>query len=211
MAGLAVGLAYAAVVLSSGHVDDRGFAAGLGLLVGWSFIGTGLFAWWRRPGNRTGPLMAAAGLAWFASGVSASDDDVLYTIGIALDALFPAILGHLLVAFPTGRLETRAERVLVVAAYVTVTVLQLPSLLFEQPAEPRNLLIVEGDQALSDVLDAAQFAIAVVLVAASWVIIIRRERAGAATSRLAARALDGRRVGRRVRRGQRVRRRGLAQ
>ncbi len=175
-AGLAVGLAYAAVVLSSGHVDDRGFAAGLGLLVGWSFIGTGLFAWWRRPANRTGPLMAAAGLAWFASGVSASDDDVLYTIGIALDALFPAILGHLLVAFPTGRLETRAERVLVIAAYVTVTVLQLPSLLFEQPAEPRNLLIVEGDQALSDILDAVQFAIAAVLVAASWVIIIRRER-----------------------------------
>ena len=52
-AGLAVGLAYAAIVLSSGHVDDRGFAAGLGLLVGWSFIGTGLFAWWRRPANRT--------------------------------------------------------------------------------------------------------------------------------------------------------------
>jgi signal transduction histidine kinase len=176
LAGLAVGLAYAAIVLSSGHVDDRGFAAGLGLLVGWSFIGTGLFAWWRRPANRTGPLMAAAGLAWFASGVSASDDDVLYTIGIALDALFPAILGHLIVAFPTGRLETRAERVLVVAAYVTVTVLQLPSLLFEQPAEPRNLLIVEGDQALSDILDAVQFALAVVLVAASWVIIVRRER-----------------------------------
>ena len=176
LAGLAVGLAYAAIVLSSGHVDDRGFAAGLGLLVGWSFIGTGLFAWWRRPANRTGPLMAAAGFAWFASGVSASDDDVLYTIGIALDALFPAILGHLLVAFPTGRLETRAERVLVVAGYVTVTVLQLPSLLFEQPAEPRNLLIVEGDQALSDILDAVQFAIAFVLVAASWVIIIRRER-----------------------------------
>ena len=65
VAGLAVGLAYAAIVLSSGHVDDRGFVAGLGLLVGWSFIGTGLFAWWRRPGNRTGLLMAAAGLAWF--------------------------------------------------------------------------------------------------------------------------------------------------
>jgi hypothetical protein len=39
-----VGLVYAAIVLSSDHVDDRGFEAGLGLLVGWSFMGTGLFA-----------------------------------------------------------------------------------------------------------------------------------------------------------------------
>ena len=121
--------------------------------------------------------MAAAGIAWFGGGLSASDDDVLYTIGIALDALFPAVLGHLLVAFPTGRLRTRAERLVVFGAYFTVTVLQLPSLLFEEPGEPRNLLIVEGDQSLSDVLDAMQFGLAFVLVVASWVIIVRRERA----------------------------------
>jgi signal transduction histidine kinase len=170
------GLAYAAIVLSSEHVEDRGLDAALGLLVGWSFIGTGVFAWWRRPGNRTGLLMAAAGFAWFASGVSASDSDALFTIGIALDALFPAILGHLLVAFPTGRLETVAERVVAAGAYLTVTVLQIPSLLFEEPGEPRNLLVVEGDQALSDALDAVQFAVAVVVIAASWAIIVRRER-----------------------------------
>ena len=38
--------------------------------------------------------------------------------------------------------------------YFTVTVLQVPSLLFEEPDEPRNLLIVEPDQGLSDALDA---------------------------------------------------------
>ena len=43
LAGAAVagGLAYAAVVLGSGHVDDRGSVAALGLVVGWSFIGDG--------------------------------------------------------------------------------------------------------------------------------------------------------------------------
>ena len=40
--------------------------------------------------------------------------------------------------------------------------LQVPSLLFEEPGEPRNLLIVEPDQALSDALDAMQYAVAVV-------------------------------------------------
>jgi signal transduction histidine kinase len=163
-------------VLSSGHVDDRGFVAALGLLVGWSFIGTGLFAWWWRPGNRTGLIMAAAGFAWLASGASASDDDLVYTIGELLDGLFPAILGHLLVAFPTGRLQTRAERLVAFSAYFAVTVLQVPSLLFEEPGEPRNLLIVEADQPLSDALDAVQFAVAVVLIVATWVIIARRER-----------------------------------
>jgi hypothetical protein len=97
-------------VLSSAHVDDRGFVAGLGLVVGWSYIGTGLFAWWRRPGNRTGPLMAAAGLAWFASGMSASDDDLMFTVGIALDALFPATLGH-----PAGLGQAPGESALRVA------------------------------------------------------------------------------------------------
>jgi hypothetical protein len=63
LAGFAAGLVYLAVVLASDQVDDRGFAAAFGLLVGWSFVGTGLFAWWRRPGNRTGLLMAAVGFA----------------------------------------------------------------------------------------------------------------------------------------------------
>ena len=121
--------------------------------------------------------MAAAGFAWFGSGLSASDSDVLYTIGELLDGLFPAVLGHLLLAFPTGRLNTRAERTVVAAAYFAVTVLQVPSLLFEEPGEPRNLLIVEGDQPLSDALDAMQYAVAIALIAVSWVIIIRRERA----------------------------------
>ena len=108
--GAGAGLAFAWLTLTSDHVDERGLEAALGLVVGWSFIGTGLFAWWRRPGNRTGLLMMAAGFAWFATGVSASDNDLVFTIGIALDALFPALLGHLLLAFPSGRLETRAER-----------------------------------------------------------------------------------------------------
>ena len=50
-AAVAAGAASAAVVLTSGHEEDREVVAALGLLVGWSFTGTGAFAWWRRPGN----------------------------------------------------------------------------------------------------------------------------------------------------------------
>jgi hypothetical protein len=57
-----------------------------------------------------------------------------------------------------------------------VTVLQLPSLLFEEPGEPRNLLIVEPDQALSDALDVVQYVVALGLAAACLAILSRRPR-----------------------------------
>ncbi len=184
-AALAGGLLYAAVVLGSGHVDDRGTTAALGLLVGWSFTGAGLVAWWRRPANRVGPLMAAVGFAWFATGVSASDDDAVFTAGIALDALFVAFAVHLLLAFPTGELQRGLERLIVLAGYLIATVLQVPSLLFEARGEPRNLLIVASDQDLSDLLDALQFALAVIPFGAAAVILVRRWRAATPPQRRA--------------------------
>ena len=184
-AALAGGLVFAAFVLGSDHVHDRGTNAALGLLVGWSFTGAGLIAWFRRPGNRVGPLMCGVGFAWFASGVSASDDDVVFTFGIAVDAVFVALAVHLLLAFPTGMLRSRLERGLVLSGYVVATVLQVPSLLFEARGTPRNLLIVTPDQPLSDLLDAVQFAVAVVPFTAVAVVLARRWRAATPPQRRA--------------------------
>jgi signal transduction histidine kinase len=175
--GLASGVIVAWLTLESDHLDEPGVDAVLALLVGWSFIGTGLFAWWRRPGNRTGLLMVAIGFAWFGTGLSASDDDLLFTIGIALDGVFPAMLGHLLVAFPSGRLETRAERLVVLAIYCVATVLQIPGLLFEESDEPSNLLMVEPNQGLSDLLDGLQYLAAVLVTVVGFVVIYRRRTA----------------------------------
>ena len=176
VAAAAAGGIFLALTLGSDHVDNRGATAALGLLVGWSFTGTGLLAWWRRPGNRTGALMTAAGFAWFASGMGSADDDVLYTAGITLDALFPVIAGHLVLAFPTGRLETRAERIIIAVGYVSATLLQVPSLLFEERSAgyPRILLAIEPDQGLSDLLDALQFAVVLPVIVGSTVILLRR-------------------------------------
>ena len=60
--------------------------------------------------NGTGALMVAAGFAGSPTGLSASDDDLLFTIGIALDALFPAIAGTCCSRSRAGACETRAER-----------------------------------------------------------------------------------------------------
>ena len=45
-----------------GHPEARVFV----LLIGWSFVGSGLVAWHRRRTNRFGALMVAVGFAWFA-------------------------------------------------------------------------------------------------------------------------------------------------
>jgi signal transduction histidine kinase len=177
--GLASGLIVAWLTVESDHLDEPVVDAVLALLVGWSFIGTGLFAWWRRPGNRTGLLMAAIGFAWFVTSLSASDDDLLFTIGIALDGLFLALLGHLLIAFPTGRLETRAERLVVIGIYCVATVLQVPGLLFEESGadDPSNLLMVEPDQGLSDLLDGVQYLAAVATMVLGFLVIYGRRAA----------------------------------
>jgi signal transduction histidine kinase len=180
-AGLGLGVLYVGLVLGSDHTDDRGLTAGLGLLVGWSFVGTGLFAWWRRPENRTGMLMIAAGFAWFATGVSAANDELVHTIGITLDGLFPAAVGHLLLAFPTGRLETRGERAVITGVYLTVTLLQLPGLLFED--DSRNLLVIEPEQDLSDALDALQFLVGLALILVTARMLARRWGAAPAARR----------------------------
>jgi signal transduction histidine kinase len=179
--GAGLGALYLVLVLTSDHTDDRGLTAALGLLVGWSFLGTGLFAWWRRPQNRTGMLMIAAGLAWFATGVSAANDELVHTIGITLDGLFPAVVGHLLMAFPTGRLETRAQRAVITGVYLTVTVLQVPGLLFED--DSRSLLVVEPEQELSDALDGLQFLIGLALILVTARMLVRRWGAAPAARR----------------------------
>jgi len=180
-AGLAFGVLYLVLVLGSDHTDDRGLTVALGLLVGWSFLGTGLFAWWRRPENRTGMLMTAASFAWFATGVSAANDELVHTFGLTVDGLFTAVVGHLLMAFPTGRLETRAQRAVIAGVYLTVTVLQVPGLLFED--DPRNLLVVESEQGLSDVLDGVQFLVGLTLILVSAGMLVRRWSAAPAVRR----------------------------
>ena len=76
-------------------------AAGFALLFG------GLVAWARRPGSRAGPIMSAAGLAWF-----------LGTLWAPAVFLHRGPLAQLLISYPGGRLSSRLERVAVGAAYV---------------------------------------------------------------------------------------------
>src|SRR5919108_174802 len=107
-----------ALVLTSNHDDQKVVTAILGPLIGLAFVGTGAFAWWRRPLNRFGPLMTAVGSAWFVAGLTESNDAVVFTIGNYVAPLYLVLVVQMLLSFPTGRLDRGAPRWIVALAYI---------------------------------------------------------------------------------------------
>jgi signal transduction histidine kinase len=188
---IAVGAAAVILILTSNHVRPRGLAVGLVLVAGWSFTGTGLYAWDRRPGNNIGPLMTAVGFTWFFQGLQASNDSVVFAIGTVFATLPYAILIHLLLSFPSGRLQTRSQRLIVAAAYLITTVLQLVWVLFTDPEKvdcggcPQNPILIAGHQGLADAVSAIQVSVAIVAITATVVILFRRWRRSSAAPRQA--------------------------
>ena len=172
LAAFAIGLGTLALILTSDHESPRGLAAALTLIAGWGFAVTGLFAWDRRPDSRTGPLMTAIGFTWFFRGLEASNNSVVFTIG-ALGLTLPfAILVHLLITFPSGRLRGRLQGTLVGVAYFITVVLQAVWILFADPELegcegcPENAVQI-GHASVGEAISTVQGLIAIPLVAAS--------------------------------------------
>jgi signal transduction histidine kinase len=153
-AAIAVGLV--PLLATSDSASDRAFWIVLDLAIGGGFTGVGLFAWYRRPDNPVGALMVATAFAWYFVVAGNVDPPLLWTLGQSFSNLFVATAIHLLLAFPSGRLETQFDRVLVGIGYFATTVLWIPFLLFTSPADmgcpacPENLLLIDADARFSD-------------------------------------------------------------
>src|SRR5215217_3226953 len=104
-AAVAAGAVVIALELASDHREAKAVWAVFGPAVGWSFVGTGLYAWRRRPASRTGALMVLLGFAWFVPGLNFADSSLVYTFAAIAGGLWGAIFLHLVVSFPSGRLE----------------------------------------------------------------------------------------------------------
>ncbi len=81
-----------------------------------SWVGVGLYAWSRRPQNRLGALMVTVGLIFWTGSLIAIDAPLPFSLGLVLGGLFIGTVAHMLLAYPTGRLEGRDRR-LVIATY----------------------------------------------------------------------------------------------
>jgi signal transduction histidine kinase len=185
VAGVALSMPIAAITATSDHTHLRGLMAVLGLVVAWSFLFTGLYAWDRRPDNLTGPLMVALAFSWLLAGLSGSNFAGLYIAGVLLNGLPFAILTHLLFAFPSGRLGRRSDRLFVGLGYFVTTVMPPIGIVFFDPAVsddcsdcPANPLLIWDNQDVLDVLIAVQSTLAaVVLGAVIWHLLRRRRYA----------------------------------
>jgi signal transduction histidine kinase len=127
------------------------------LAAGWALVGCGLAFWERRPGSRFGPLLTAAGFAWFLLEWNnpAIDSSLAFTIGLCLYAACPPLVAHAVLAYPSGRLGSHTERGVVSVAYVggLLVLGVLPALVYDQQAQgcnqcPSNLLGISDREAL---------------------------------------------------------------
>lgn len=174
-----MGIAAFVVMLNGEHNVHRGAFAGLFLATGWGFVGVGLWVWKQRSAGNIGPLMVAVGLSALLKGLAFSNDSVVFAIASVGEVLIYAVLIQLLLSFPSGRLETRLDRLLVTIAYVNTTVVQLGVFLFTDPAkaDPSNPLLIENSEA-AGVLSAAQLDISIALLGAVVAVLYRRWRSG---------------------------------
>jgi signal transduction histidine kinase len=176
----------AAIHSVGGH--HRDLIAVFGPVIGGAFIGTGLFAWLRRPENRFGALMVALGFAYCLSGLIVSTDSWPFIGGLALIALPYAILFHILLAFPSGRLATPGVRGLVLAAYVTATVAWWACMLVQDTGSqglPANPLLIADEPDLFSALARTRLGVVAALIALLGIVLVRRWRAAPRSQRWA--------------------------
>ncbi|HEU5254126.1 MAG TPA: histidine kinase [Solirubrobacterales bacterium] len=185
-----LGILSAALVMTSDHASPRGLLLALVLAAGWSFAFTGLYAWDRRPGNSIGPLMTAAGFTWFFQALTASNNAWVFAIGILGQTLPFAILVHLLVSFPSGRLRTRLQIVAVSLAYLATGPLQLVWALFTDPTAqadcdgcPENPVLIGGAEGVAEAVSAVQVLGGCASIAIAIWILYRNWRRSSATER----------------------------
>src|SRR5215218_9575376 len=181
VAALAAGAGVIAVVLASDHQDAKAVWAIFGPAVGWSFVGTGLYTWRRRPETRIGALMVLLGFAWFLFVLDSANSPLVYTFALVVGGLWGGVFLHIGMSFPSGRLAPGLDRALVIAGYAIFPLAFVPSLLFAGPEElgcddcPENLLLIRRDPELADILMgfgallyAGLFAIVLVRAAGRW-------------------------------------------
>ena len=177
----------------AGVAEDpaSGAEIAVALLVGWSFVASGLLAWERRPENPTGLVMVATGFAWFAHELTWATEPLPWTIGQLLEPTYLLGAGYLLTTFPDGRVRTRAQRAIVATAVLIVGPLQLGWALLgygdDRPCGgcPDNLVQIASAPGLSEAIVHAQQAIGALLAVAMIAFLVARWRAASPTLRLA--------------------------
>jgi signal transduction histidine kinase len=140
----------------------------LDLTIGWTYLYGGLALWASRPANRIGRLMVVVGMAWFIGNMAISDVPGLREVGTLFSGVAAAALIALILAYPSGRLETSLDRATVLILAVGFTANSAVTLLpiAQEPNVPMGQLYV----------NVALASFAGIVVIRRWVVAPRRRR-----------------------------------
>jgi signal transduction histidine kinase len=137
------------------HTAD--LAAGVGLL------GAGLVAWFEANARRLGGLALLAAALWFAPDWEGWDrgPSIVRSLGAATAPLLLAVLFHLLLAAPRGRVRSRSARAAIVAGYAVAVVVAVARALVREPLlDPYcwrncldNVFLLHADQGMARAVD----------------------------------------------------------
>jgi signal transduction histidine kinase len=139
----AVALAYGlgALVVARGqgelttYAGRSDLAAALAVVAGLALVTAGLVTSLTRPAGRIGDLALFAGVVWFAPFWAGwtGGPPLVVSLGTLAAGFAFALLVHLVLAYPTGRLRSRGARALVVAVYLEAALSALGRALFRDP------------------------------------------------------------------------------
>jgi signal transduction histidine kinase len=184
-AGLAAGVAVIPVGLTTDLAEPHGIWAVFGPLIGWSFIGAGLYAARRPPSRRFGVLLVITGFTWFLGVFGLIDDPLAGALAVPVGSLWIAVLMHALLSFPSGRLESHAARVIACGFYVafvgnwTVLILLAPDLagvIGCDDCPGGNPLAIADQEQVAEAIIPINQTLLVVLFAALCALLARRWR-----------------------------------
>jgi signal transduction histidine kinase len=136
------------------------FAIAATALVGVSYLAAGVVAWHHRPSERIGLLFMLVGLAWFLPAITNLRSPFPFIVGNLLGNLYQSFLAYLALAWPSGYLRSRRQRIVVAEVFVTNFVESLASILFWNPqtdgcgsACPANPLLIDGSTRIYNTVD----------------------------------------------------------
>ncbi len=84
----------------------------------------GYIAWIRLPESRVGLIIMCLGIAYYLQDLRASSNVVIFNVGFSLSFVWAAVVAHLVLAWPTGRVAGRGSQALLVCCYVAAVTTQ---------------------------------------------------------------------------------------
>ncbi|MDP9308596.1 MAG: histidine kinase dimerization/phosphoacceptor domain-containing protein [Actinomycetota bacterium] len=110
-------------VASSEILYKPGITAVVRALFVASFVGVGMYTWWRRRDSRLGLLVAGVGLFYALTSLNAFRDPLLFTLGRLALAATVVYMAYVFLCFPRDRLGSKPERWFIEALAVGTAIL----------------------------------------------------------------------------------------